>query len=278
MPISRLGTSHVSIVATPIAAFLVFVVFAGGAVVRAFPPAVAPWLLGALRGALAAASLYLAAGALLVAGSLVLHAHRVTEISREVGGGLSGLPVLVIGVLFAPNAAVAGSAYLAGPGFAVGTGTTVNAFSTSHGVLPALPILGAIPDGHGANPVVLALMCLVPLIAATCIARAVRRAVATGFLLRVGGAGGQCGPGRTRAGHRLGARRWPRRQRAPADGWPVAVASGPRGGRRARDPRRSSRSACSAPGTTSSRPSSMTVTAPPTQPRRATWCRPVNLS
>ena len=66
-----------------------------------------------------------------------------------------------------------------------------------------MPILGAIPDGHGANPVVLALMGLVPLIAATCIARAVRRAVSSGFLLRVGGGCGQCGSGRTRAGHRL---------------------------------------------------------------------------
>ena len=60
------------------------------------------------------AALYLAGGALLVAGSLVLHFHRVTEISRQVGGGLTGLPVLVIGLLCAPNAAVAGAAYADG--------------------------------------------------------------------------------------------------------------------------------------------------------------------
>jgi hypothetical protein len=115
-----------------------------------------------------------------------LHAHRVVDISRQVGGGLSGLPILVIDLLCAPNAAVAGSAYLAGPGFAVGQGTTVNAFSASHGVLPALPILGAVPDGHGANPLVLALMSLVPLLAAVGVARAVRRAGVAGWLRQLG--------------------------------------------------------------------------------------------
>jgi Family of unknown function (DUF6350) len=179
--LSRLGTSHAPPVATPVAAFVLFTLVAGVALWRSLGIELPVWLLTAGRGAFGAAALYLAGGALLAAGSLVLHFHRVTEISRQVGGGLTGLPVLVIGLLCAPNAAVAGAAYLAGPGFAVGSDTTVNAFSTTHGVLPALPVLGAIPDGHGANPVVLALMCLVPLLAATVVARVVRRSGVRGL-------------------------------------------------------------------------------------------------
>ena len=210
-------------VATPVAAFVLFALVAGAALSRAVQIDAPPWLYSAGRAAAIGTLLYLAAGALLVTGSLVLHAHRVTEISRQVGGGLSGLPVLVIGLLCAPNAAIAGSAYLAGPGFAVGSDTTVNAFSTSHGVLPALPVLGAIPDGHGASPVVLALMCLVPLIAAGAIARTVRRLGPAGFWRQLGAAaasaaltglalaiaawlgGGRAGSGRLRV---VGASAW----------------------------------------------------------------------
>lgn len=184
--LSRLGTSHAHLVATPVAAFVLFVVVAGAAMARLLPTQVPLGVMGAARGAVIVVALYLSAGALLVAGSLVLHAHRVVDISRQVGGGLSGLPILVIDLLCAPNAAIAGSAYLAGPGFAVGRGTTVNAFSASHGVLPALPVLGAVPDGHGANPLVLALMSLLPLLAAVGVARAVRRCGVVGWLRQIG--------------------------------------------------------------------------------------------
>ncbi len=179
--VSRLGTSHASLLAVPTAAFVLFAVVAGVAIASTLSLTLPSWLVGAARGAVAAAALYLASGALLVAGSLIVHAHRVTDLSGQVGGGLSSLPILVISLLCAPNAAVAGAAYLAGPGFAVGSDTTVNAFSTSHGVLPALPVLGAIPDGHGADVLVLALMGVVPLLAAAVVARAIRRAGPSGF-------------------------------------------------------------------------------------------------
>jgi len=120
--------------------------------------------------------LYLAAGALLVAGSLILHAGRVMDISRQVGGGISGLPILVLGVLCAPNAAVAGSAYLLGPGFAVGASTKVGMFSTSHGLLPAFPILGGLPQGRGANELTLAFAAAVLLITGIATAIVIERA------------------------------------------------------------------------------------------------------
>jgi hypothetical protein len=82
-------------------------------------------------------------------------------------------------VLSAPNAALAATSYLAGPGFAVGSETSVNAFSTSHGLLPAFPILGAVPSGHGANAATLALMVLTPVLAGFVGALLIRKAGST---------------------------------------------------------------------------------------------------
>ena len=55
--------------------------------------------------------------------------------------------MLLLGVLAAPNVAIAGAAYLAGPGFALGSGTHVGLFATTHGLLPAFPVLAAVPSG-----------------------------------------------------------------------------------------------------------------------------------
>jgi hypothetical protein len=111
-----------------------------------------------LRATMGALCVYVGAGALLVAASLLAHAGQVSQLSRMVGGGVSGVPLLVVGVLCAPNAVIAAVSFLAGPGFAVGTGTSVTAFSASRGTLPAFPILGAIPSGR--IPSVLAVLLL----------------------------------------------------------------------------------------------------------------------
>jgi hypothetical protein len=152
VPLSRLGTTFARQAPTALAAFLVFGCVAVPVLIR---PALPAHVRAGARGAVAALAVYVGAGALLVGGSLVMHASDVMRLSRQLGGGLSGVPVLVLGILCVPNAAVAGAAYLAGPGFAVGTGATFTAFSSSHGVLPAFPILGALPTGDGANAVVL---------------------------------------------------------------------------------------------------------------------------
>ncbi|HEY3713090.1 MAG TPA: DUF6350 family protein [Jatrophihabitantaceae bacterium] len=159
VPISALGTTSTPPVPVAVASFVLFGCVATTSLARARLALVLPaHVLAGARGAAGALAVYVAAGALLVAGSLVVHASTVMEMSRQVGGGLSGLPILVLGVLCAPNAAVAGAAYIAGPGFAVGSGTTFTAFSTGHGVLPAFPLLGALPTGHGANVPVLVWM------------------------------------------------------------------------------------------------------------------------
>jgi hypothetical protein len=156
VPFATLGTSSAPSLGVAVAAFLLFVVVGGTSLARSTPPLrdwlaqrVPPAVRAAARPAAMVVLLYLAAGALLVAGSLVVHRGQAEALSTQVGGGWSGVPVLLLGILAAPNAAIAGTAYLAGPGFAVGAGTTASVFSAAHGTLPAFPVLAAVPDGSG---------------------------------------------------------------------------------------------------------------------------------
>jgi hypothetical protein len=177
--LGTLGTSSVSTLAAGTAGLVLFGCAGGSAFVRSSPLRTVliehrpTWLADAARAAAAGVTVYLGAGALLVAGSLALHHGRVEALSREVGGGWGGLPVLLLGVLAAPNAAIAGAAYLAGPGFALGSGVSLG--STAHGTLPAFPILAAVPDGPAATPAWL-LVAATPFVAGACVARAVSAA------------------------------------------------------------------------------------------------------
>ena len=218
---AELGTSRASYLAVLVSAPVLFLATGGVAFVRASPlreqladrfPAT---LLPVARVALAAVAVYLAAGALVVAASLAVHHDRVQLISQQVGGGWGGVPVLLLGVLAAPNAVVAGTSYLAGPGFALGSGTHVHLFGTAHGVLPAFPPLAAVPSGDGASALVvaaaIATVLLAGIVAAALadragtwlerFAHAAGSAVLAGVVLAVLGwqAGGAVGDGRLRA-------------------------------------------------------------------------------
>lgn len=170
VPFATLGTSRAPFLGVGLAAALLFTVSGGVAYVRASPlrdliAERTPAVVGALlRGAGAAVAVYLGAGALLTGASLVLHHTQAERLSHSVGGGLGGIPVLLLGVLAAPNAAIAGSAYLAGPGFSLGSGTHVGLFATAHGTLPAFPLLAAVPSG-APNPLAWAAAALTPLVA-----------------------------------------------------------------------------------------------------------------
>jgi hypothetical protein len=167
---ATLGTSSVSALAGGLAGFILFAAAGGTAFVRSSPLGEAvrdvlpDWSGPSVRAAAAGLAVYLGAGALLVAGSLVMHHQRVEQLSRHVGGGWSGVPVLLLGILAAPNAAIAGASYLAGPGFALGSGSGVALGSTVHGTLPAFPLLGAVPTGP-ANTAVWLLTAATPIVA-----------------------------------------------------------------------------------------------------------------
>ena len=202
VPVSTLGSSSAPFLGVAGAALVVFGVVGGGTfawlsplratVVARLPRPLVP----AARAAVVVLLWYLAAGALLVAAALVLHHGEVEAISRRVGGGWGGVPVLLLGLLAAPNAVIAGAAYLAGPGFAVGSGTTVSVFGVGHGTLPAFPLLGALPSTGHVNPAVYALLALAPALAGTQLGRlAFRQDGWAGRLAVLAGGAGLAGIG-----------------------------------------------------------------------------------
>ena len=197
VPFAALGTSGAPFVGVGLASLVLFTITGGVAFVRSsaladvvaerVPTGAGP----VLRSAAAGVTWYLGIGALLVAGSLVVHSGRVAALSQQVGGGWGSVPILLLSVLAAPNAIIAGAAYLAGPGFAVGAGGTASAVSTAHGVLPAFPLLGAMPEGHGAIGPVWWLIALTPLAAGLALARLAGRA--EGWVARLGVAAAAAG-------------------------------------------------------------------------------------
>lgn len=119
---------------------------AAGAIRDLMPRMEAPWLPAAVRGTVAALSVYLGAAALLAAGLIIAHADDALAAQRQIGGGLTGESGLfLVDVALVPNAALWAIAVLAGPGFALGTGTNVSVFSVVRGPLPGLPLLAATP-------------------------------------------------------------------------------------------------------------------------------------
>lgn len=119
-------------------------------------------VVGAVAGALAliAASAVLVAGALL--GSFSEAATILSGLDLSVGDAVS---LTFVTALFAPNVVLLGASYLLGPGFAFGVGTTVSPTAVSLGVVPALPVLAALP-GEGSSSGWLNLLIAVPALAA----------------------------------------------------------------------------------------------------------------
>lgn len=106
-------------------------------------PARAVRLVVATGGAL---TLVLGAGAVITAGSLLLHLGRARDLAEATAPGkVGGIALLALGLALVPNAAVWGASWLAGPGFAVGVGTAVGPFGTTLGPVPSLPLLAALP-------------------------------------------------------------------------------------------------------------------------------------
>lgn len=97
-----------------------------------------------IAGALA---VQLAGGMLILGTALVVGWHRVVMLHQAVSPGLAGGLVLVLGQLtVVPNLVIWSVSVAAGPGFVVGAGTAVGAGHTTLGLLPAVPVLGALPE------------------------------------------------------------------------------------------------------------------------------------
>lgn len=181
VPFATLGTSRAPFFGVALGAAVLFALTGGVAFVRSTAlrdwcgERLPHWVGAVARAGAAAVAVYLASGASLAAGSLVVHHAAVERLSTSVGGGVGGIPVLVLGILAAPNLVIAAGAYLAGPGFALGTGTHVSLFGSAHGLLPAFPVLAATPTGDP-NPVAWGLAVATPLLAGALVARLAMRA------------------------------------------------------------------------------------------------------
>lgn len=175
--LARTSTLHASLAGTAVgtaAVALVAVVLACRLEFRAEWHEVAPGLADRLRhtvpanvrralgpGMLAAAILA-GAGAVLVVTVVALHADRVGRLYGALDAGLAGTVVLsLVELLALPNLALWGVAWMAGPGFGIAEGSAVTWSHSSPGLLPLVPVLGALPD-PGPLPSWLALTVLVP--------------------------------------------------------------------------------------------------------------------
>ncbi|GAA3764332.1 hypothetical protein GCM10022240_15790 [Microbacterium kribbense] len=100
----------------------------------------------ALRGGAIALTGLVAAGSLAVVVALLLRGGEVVALYQA--GNLDGIGVIVVSLgqlAYLPTLVVWGIGFVAGPGFSVGVGTAVSPAGTQLGVVPGVPILGALP-------------------------------------------------------------------------------------------------------------------------------------
>jgi hypothetical protein len=115
-----------------------------------------------LRAASAGLAVLLGGGALLTAVSLVWHVGASAGAFGELSDSVSGMfAVLLVSIALVPNAAVWGAAYVLGPGFSIGAGSIVApAGASGYPVLPAFPLLAALPEQGGGTPVTWAVLAI----------------------------------------------------------------------------------------------------------------------
>ncbi|HPT96122.1 MAG TPA: DUF6350 family protein [Microbacteriaceae bacterium] len=99
------------------------------------------------RGSAVAVTSVIGIGALLVALSLVLHGDQIVTLFQTAHVDALGATVLTLGqAAYLPTFIGWAIAWVAGPGFALGTGTVVSPVGTQLGVVPGIPVLGALPE------------------------------------------------------------------------------------------------------------------------------------
>ncbi|MCU1535590.1 MAG: hypothetical protein JWR53_2071 [Glaciihabitans sp.] len=116
-----------------------------------------------LRGGAATAAIVTAIAAILVAVLFIGNYARIITLYEGLHGeGLGGFAITLGQLAFLPNLVVWAASWLVGPGFSIGAGSSVTPIATALGPIPALPVLGALPQGD--SPFGLAGL-LVPVIA-----------------------------------------------------------------------------------------------------------------
>jgi Family of unknown function (DUF6350) len=92
------------------------------------------------------------AGAALLASGLISHFGRLVALTGGLDTGIAGgIALLVLQLAIAPNAVIWAGSYALGPGFSLGSSSVVAPAGTQLGMLPGLPLLGALPAGGPAD-------------------------------------------------------------------------------------------------------------------------------
>jgi hypothetical protein len=105
------------------------------------------------------AGLLLVLGAVPLGVMVVARWSTVSGLHAAVGADLVGGIVLTAGqVLVLPNLAVWGLAWLAGPGFQIADGSTITLAGAHPGLMPMIPVLGALPSEGTWSPWLLLLL------------------------------------------------------------------------------------------------------------------------
>ncbi len=109
------------------------------------------WTRPVPRAVLGAQAVLVGAGAVVAVTGLVQHLDRVVALQQGLHAGVTGTIALVaLQLALAPNAFVWATSYALGGGFTLGNGSLVAPAGTDLGVLPGLPLLGALPvEGPG---------------------------------------------------------------------------------------------------------------------------------
>lgn len=111
-----------------------------------------PWTRGVGTAVGAGLLALVVTAALTLVVGLVTHHQRVTDLSAAVGVGPVSALVLTLGqVLWLPNLLAWSGSFALGAGFSLGDGSLVSPAATDLGVLPALPVLGALPAEGGGS-------------------------------------------------------------------------------------------------------------------------------
>ena len=104
------------------------------------------WLRSVPRAVVGAQLVMLAAGASVLVTGLIRHLDRVEALFDALGPGVAGgIALLMVQFAFVPNAFVWSGSYALGAGFSLGTGSVVAPAGTELGILPGIPMLGALP-------------------------------------------------------------------------------------------------------------------------------------
>jgi len=149
-----------------------------------WPVAAPAWMRALPRALGAGAGILLACGAAVLAIAIASSGTRIETLQNGLmPGRLGGVLLAVAQALWLPNFVVWCAAWLVGAGFALGVGTVVSPVAVNLGMLPSIPIFGAVPQ-PGSPPSAMTLWLLAPVVAGVAAAWVAVRAQFTHEWLR----------------------------------------------------------------------------------------------